>query len=660
MFSALLPLEFQRKVLQLLMTRKIIGVFVNYFDTSFQHKVSASLAEYAKERGYNLLFFNTFSNHNSNSEYDVLEQELFTVAPIEQLDAVVLLPDTFHIKEHYKRLLLVLKSRLRKDIPVVSIRYRQEGCYQVLVDERHSLEGIIRHVIDVHKCKRICYMGGTLGNRDAASRFECFKELMAEYGLPILSNTVFHGDFWKHDGEKAANYFYSNPENVPDAIICANDYMAIALANVLTARGIRVPEDVIITGYDDIPDARSYVPSITTVEVDYALMAKRTIEIIDRHFNNIKSEPVEYISTILKCRESCGCMTHAGSEIRDMRKMMFEQNDVLFNTFMWHAYFSVDMTGCPDFITLRGQIISVLSHYPHFKDFYMMLCVQENADIAETQYTSAPAKHMRLMVAVKDGQPVHDAEYEEKAFFIDRSELLPAFAFSDEPCCFYIVLLHNKRDCFGYTAISFEDFFTYDFDYQMWTIMISNAISDLVNRMRLERALLKNEQMSITDPLTGLLNRRGFEIFARKLIDGRAENAAYVIAASCDLDFLKRINDRYGHAEGDYAICQIAACIRRVFGVSGVVSRSGGDEFIAMLTAETGDTERYRLDFDKAILAVNEQSNKPYRIDASMGICVQPIEMFSTVEDIIRTSDQLLYREKALKRRRASDLEEGR
>lgn len=645
----------------MLMTRKIIGVFVNYFDTSFQHKVAASLSEHSRAHGYNLLFFNTFSNHQSNSDYDTLEQGLFTVAPIEQLDAVVLLPDTFHIKAHYLKLLDLLKTRLRKDVPVVSVRYRQEGCYQVLVDERHALEGIIRHVIEDHKCRHICYMGGTLGNRDAGSRFECFKAMMAKYGMPILDNTVFHGDFWKRSGEDAANHFYSNPDNIPDAIVCANDYMAISLANVLVARGIRIPEDVIITGYDDVPDARSYTPSITTVEVDYALMAQKTIEIIDSHLKDGHPEKTEYISTIIKRRESCGCMARAENEIRDMRKLMFEQSDRQFCTFMWQAYFSINVTGCPDFMTLREQIIEALSHYPHYKDFYLMMCAEPDADVVQTRYAKEPLKYMRLKIAVRDGQPMPEQDYEEKAFFIDKGELLPAFAYSDEPCSFYFVLLHNKQDCFGYTAIRFEDNYTYDFDYQMWTIMVSNAISDLVNRMRLERALLKNEQMSVTDPLTGLLNRRGFEAFARKILSERSDDKTHIVAASCDLDFLKRINDHYGHAEGDFAISQIGCCIRRVFGADGVVSRSGGDEFIAIMTSDgKDDIEKYKANFRKAIAAVNEQSNKPYTIDASMGICIQPIAELSTVEDIVRQSDQLLYREKAGKRRRASDAGDGR
>ena len=84
---------------------------------------------------------------------------------------------------------------------------------------------------------------------------------MKEYGYEIGENRVFYGNFWKDQGGRACDYFFSAGK-WPEAIICANDNMALSVCDILCERGIRVPEDIIVTGYDGEEEGKYYQPAL--------------------------------------------------------------------------------------------------------------------------------------------------------------------------------------------------------------------------------------------------------------------------------------------------------------------------------------------------------------------------------------------------------------
>ena len=155
----------------------------------------------------------------------------------------------------------------------------------------------------------------------------------------------------------------------------------------------------------------------------------------------------------------------------------------------------------------------------------------------------------------------------------------------------------------------------------------------------------------MTDYLTGLNNRRGMEDYINKKWPEWILGNRYLICASVDVDGLKVINDSYGHKEGDWAICAVAEAIRKAIGKYGIAARTGGDEFVFVLTgANAGfvrDVEnliRHYLD------EVNAQSGKPYRADCSIGHYMTQITARESFEECMRMSDIEMYKEKKAKK----------
>ena len=152
--------------------------------------------------------------------------------------------------------------------------------------------------------------------------------------------------------------------------------------------------------------------------------------------------------------------------------------------------------------------------------------------------------------------------------------------------------------------------------------------------------------MSQTDPLTGLSNRRGFEEDMSILLSDSLENKIISIV-SIDMDGLKQINDEYGHAEGDLALSTFANTLLDSLRKTEICARFGGDEFIAVLVSDSNERKtEFEMDFKDKLKVASDKLNKPYRINASIGICDITEGTTDEIITSMQIADQRMYEEK--------------
>lgn len=159
------------------------------------------------------------------------------------------------------------------------------------------------------------------------------------------------------------------------------------------------------------------------------------------------------------------------------------------------------------------------------------------------------------------------------------------------------------------------------------------------------------DEISKSDELTGLFNRRGFLEHAKAAIaNPRNENMEAIIIYA-DMDNLKMINDRYGHDEGDFALKEIASILKEAFRNTDIVGRFGGDEYVVFALASIENCEEIiKRRINEIARRHNEMCNKPYPIELSTGIyefiCNKDVDIYQ----ILDLADEKLYREKAEKK----------
>ena len=251
--------------------RKTIGLFIFNPHGDFQNRICRGMAVRAEQLGYNLAIFTSFGKYGSiDRGYEIGEIMIYDLPQYDKLAGIVLAFDTFSIPEAKERILEHIEKSA--SCPVVSLREPLDGVNNILINETVSMDGVMRHIIEHHGKKDIAMMTGQRGREDAEARLECFRKTMAEYGYPVRENRVFYGDFWRAKGPEACDWFCQDG-TYPEAILCANDYMALAVIDELSQRGIRVPEDVLVTGYDGVEEGEYYDPSLSTVCIDFMDMA---------------------------------------------------------------------------------------------------------------------------------------------------------------------------------------------------------------------------------------------------------------------------------------------------------------------------------------------------------------------------------------------------
>ena len=156
-----------------------------------------------------------------------------------------------------------------KNIPVFSVDGTVGGCYNMVMDYHDGFEQIVRHVVVGHGCRKVDMIAGFKGHPLSEERIQVYKKVLQENGIPFDEGRLWYGDFWDRPTRAAMKKLLEAGKELPDAIVCANDAMAVTVCSELNARGIRVPEDIIVTGFDGTKDGKYHFPVLSTCEPDY-------------------------------------------------------------------------------------------------------------------------------------------------------------------------------------------------------------------------------------------------------------------------------------------------------------------------------------------------------------------------------------------------------
>lgn len=182
------------------------------------------------------------------------------------------------------------------DLPIPSVR----------MDNRTGVRKLMQHLIEVHGYRRIVFLRGPEENEDSFWRETAYRESLEAHGIPFDDALVVKGNFTEQGGEAAVARLIDDGVKF-DAIFAGDDEAAAGAMMALRRESLRVPEDVAVAGFDDVPLARHLNPPLTTVRVPIETASYLAARQLVRLVRNDAADPVTVLPVELVVRQSCGC-----------------------------------------------------------------------------------------------------------------------------------------------------------------------------------------------------------------------------------------------------------------------------------------------------------------------------------------------------------------
>ena len=288
--------------------RTTIGIIVDRIDEvgGYQSTLWNGIAKAAEEKDINTICFAGGQLKLSFIEgKKIASNPIYELISNQNVDGLVVCSVTIGLTVGLQDLLCSYWKSFK--LPVVNIGMALEGVPSLVIDNEAGVHDAISHLVEKHGLKRIAFVCGPRGNIDAEDRLKGYKNALRKYGLTYDPFLCIEGDFLRQSGRKAVETLLDERKVTFDAIVSANDDMAIGVLEELRRRNISIPDDVAIVGFDDTEDAKTTLPTLTTIRQPLDEIGKKSIEMIDK---KVKGKPVEDLivfPTQLILRQTCGC-----------------------------------------------------------------------------------------------------------------------------------------------------------------------------------------------------------------------------------------------------------------------------------------------------------------------------------------------------------------
>ncbi|MBR1832904.1 MAG: EAL domain-containing protein [Ruminiclostridium sp.] len=457
--------------------RKRAAVFVGQADESYQSRFISGFLEKAFGYDMDVCVFSMYRKYQDTADREMGESNIFSLMVPDMFDCAVIIEDSIQTAGAAD----TLEERLHRTFhkPVLVIEKESPYFPSVYTDCTDSIKELVAHLIEVHGYRDIAYLSGKKWHEHAQRRLEVFTEAMHEHGLDVPEDRIVYGDFWYQSGEVCADQLLADGKKPPEAVVCANDAMAIGLGKALVSRGVRVPEDTAVVSYDSTFEGQTSPVSITSAVIPARELGVYAAEYIFNCMNGSDTKPF-YAEPSLLIGESCGCKEKnmPGYSLKRTEwetEISSEGFDSVNNTLAENI---LAQTGLEEYL---GTMFSYAYQIKGAQSFHFCLAAPWKYMGSDASVTVPNEGYPDKMIyAVRYNNDRRDGHVGLDRSF-DTSELLPAlYEEREEPCAFFFTPVYCERQCYGYAAVSYGNAArTYDDLYRRWIGLVSRGFENL-------------------------------------------------------------------------------------------------------------------------------------------------------------------------------------
>lgn len=484
------------------MKRKI-AVLTARADAVEQKSTLLGIITAAFSRGADVCVFTNIYNHWVKDDILNFENVIYGLFRPEDFDGVIITAEAFFDISVLDE--AVGKIR-RSGIPAAVIGGDIDDCISIPSNDREDIRKIAEHLITVHNYKKIDILTGADGDPVSDIRLLGCLDAFNEHG--ISPNRIIQGNFWSDSGEELAARYVSAELELPEAVICLNDYMAYGLSDALTQAGIDIPGRLSITGFDSTDQRTFYYPFLTTYRRSRQKLGQ------DAVFAVLNEEYRAPADGEMIFGNTCPCGVNAGQLGDEIRCQRIGQYRMVVSSV---AQLASSLTLCRTLSELTG----VLSRY-----FYLLHGAKSLRLCLDKAWNSSKYEGREILSCKIDG-----SKSPEPPRTLPQDSLLQDISSGDDsPSAYYLCPLYFQKRLYGCTVLEFAHPEVYDFSFRDYSKTVSNALEFL--RMKNDIHYLTNCRRisELYDSLTGFYNLREFEhILATVPAEGRRLYAVKLI-----------------------------------------------------------------------------------------------------------------------------------
>lgn len=637
-----------------------IALIMDGWKRFFTYAWPAGILQRIKETNedVNLYIFNSSGDWSLDKDYNIGEYNIYRLPDLNDFDGIILDLNNVRFKEVRDYAISAAKQTNK---PVISIANELEDFYYVGIDNYAAMQEVIEHLYQKHNCRRFWFIMGDEDNYENRVRVRALKDYMEDHQLECRDEDFYYESYEYRCGYSGFQSLYvSHSQELPDAVICANDNIAVGVCEAVLEAGYQVPKDLYVTGFDDFDKARYYSPQISTVSHIREEVGYECMEIFLKLWEGDTVPRFNYTRTKCIFTESCGCSRSLPADYFEHSKEQimygiettdFEEQILSFEYELMQCRTVKEMTcwipKCIPSMNCDAMYLVLDEHMNDFRrqgeDYDRHLLEDEGFRIC------GYPEQMNLEFVYERGE----SRTEENT---PISSLFPIFESEKGGTDFLFMPLHFRNRTVGYFVIRNA---VYLMEKQYLFKVINSLTTAMENLHKKEMLEYMNQVLSdlyVKDAMTGLYNWLGYQKLACRLFAEKKRKKENLLIMFLDMDRLKYINDHFGHEYGDFAIKTISQAILHFVGREAIPVRLGGDEFLVIHNVmPKSEMETMINAIQDEILRKAEQMKFPFELTVSIGVVITDMEEEKTLDDYIREADEVMYAAKVAKKAERRD-----
>ncbi len=553
--------------------QKRIGIIMGKVYKEVNRQQLCGMLEECYARGMSAYVF-TLTEENNDEGITLGEENLFSMINFSRLDGIIFLPYTFSSTEYWNYIQRFLQENC--PIPIVRVGMEPEPFTSIWFHDRAEIAVLTKHLIEVHGCRDMICLTGQDFQSVSHERLAGFLDACKEADITVPEENIIFGDFWIYTARQLAEELSTGKRHIPDAIVCANDTMAIALCDALRDRGISVPGDVIVTGYDGTIESAIHVPPITTYRTSWRQLGRNAFTLLYELITGDKMAPYLQESGTLICRESCGCTSemHSGDE-KDFNYQKMEDSYLDNNL-------STRLLSCENldsFVRTMYDSTFVFIDERYYGLTHYCLCLCDDWDKSSVHDRGYRVHgYSDTMLQTCYGLP-------PESFPI--SDMVPKehLDLGDAPAVTFFTAVHFQDRCFGYAILRYDNIVDgFNPHYLRFCREVNNALEFLRVQNALKSLAYHNLLTQVRDTMTGMYNLRSLPHLWEDYMQSAYASKEKRFWIALSITGLYRLTEARGSLEKDKLIVAFSEQLQNVCSHNEKCLRAGEGDFLILGT----------------------------------------------------------------------------